>query len=348
MRRLLVFLAAIAAGAAAANGQPAPGPYGPLVGRTLAPGIHLLGTPEDYRGAAIGNIVVIEQSDGVVMIDSGGTVADGRRAVAFVRSITEKPVKALVISHWHNDHPLGVSALRDAWPKLRIIATPATRRGLLGPAAEYVGLAPDERYDTMNLNQISEALTQLATLQRNPANDEATRQRYARLIRTLEDRKADLAGTYLVLPNETFIRELLLDDPVRPILLMFLGRANTEGDAVAWLPKDRVVATGDIVVSPLPFGFYSFPGEWIEVLGKLKALDYRLLIPGHGEPQADTAYLDRLIGTLTDVRAQVGPLARQGMTLEQVRTKVDFRSRRACSPTRRGRKRPSRAIGWSP
>jgi len=141
-----------------------------------------------------------------------------------------------------------------------------------------------------------------------------------------EDRRlaGEVRGTHLVLPTETFAEELLLDDPVRPVRLMHLGRANTDGDALAWLPNERIVVTGDVVVWPTPFGFFSFPEDWIGVLERLKAMDYALLVPGHGEPQADTAYLDRLIGTLRDVRAQVGPLARQGLTLEQVRERVDY------------------------
>ena len=74
----------------------------------------------------------------------------------------------------------------------------------------------------------------------------------------------------------------------------------------------------------IPFGFFSYPESWIGVLGKLKALDFALLVPGHGEPQRDAAYLDRLIGTITDIRAQVGPLAKQGLSLDEVRKRVDF------------------------
>ena len=60
------------------------------------------------------------------------------------------------------------------------------------------------------------------------------------------------------------------------------------------------------------------------MLERLKALDYALLVPGHGEPQADAVYLDRLTATIADIRAQVGPLARQGLSLEEVRERVDF------------------------
>jgi glyoxylase-like metal-dependent hydrolase (beta-lactamase superfamily II) len=137
-------------------------------------------------------------------------------------------------------------------------------------------------------------------------------------------RLADWPGTHLVLPTETFSDVLLLDDPVRPVQLIFPGRANTDGDALAWLPKERVVVTGDVVVSPIPFGFFSFPGEWIEVLKRIKSMNFAVLIPGHGEPQRDTVYLDRLTTTLRDVRDQVGPLARAGKSLEDVRKAVNF------------------------
>ena len=82
--------------------------------------------------------------------------------------------------------------------------------------------------------------------------------------------------------------------------------------------------SGDMVVWPTPYGFFSFPGDWIRTLGRLKALGYRTLIPGHGEPQTDTTYIDQLIGSIEDIRAQVGPLAKQGLSLDEVRAKLDF------------------------
>ncbi len=296
----------------------------PFAARQLAPGVHLLATPSDFLGPAISNVAIIEQRDGMVVIDSGATVAHGRAIVTYIRSITRKPVKAVVITHWHNDHPLGVSALRDAWPRLRVIATPQTRAGLLGPASTSVGLAWDERYETFVLNQLAGTQARIRARRADPANSDEERARYDRMAREMENFGRGYRGTILVLPTETFTRELLIDDDERPVRLMFLGRANTEGDAVAWLPRQRIVATGDIVVAPTPFGFFSFPESWIGVLGRLKALDFALLIPGHGEPMTDSAYLDRLIATINDIRAQVGPLARQGLSLDEVRGRVDF------------------------
>ncbi|HKR24152.1 MAG TPA: MBL fold metallo-hydrolase [Allosphingosinicella sp.] len=323
MRLLVLALLFLAAPLAA---QPDIAPY---AARQIAPGVHLLATPPEYRGAVTGNITIIEQSDGLVVIDSGLTRADGRRAVAFIRSITRKPVKVLLYTHWHNDHPLGASEIRAAWPGVRIVSTQATLSALQGPIQRYIGLRPDERMETIFLNQSAGTLAFIAAQLRNPQHDEATRARYRRMEADTRERMTAIRGTYLVLPTESFTDELRIDDLVRPVHLRFLGRANTDGDAIAWLPNERIVVTGDIVVSPIPFGFFSFPGDWIAVLERIKALDYRILIPGHGEPQADTAYVDRLIATLADLRAQIAPLAAQGLSLEEVQRRVDWSAQRA-------------------
>jgi len=325
MLRLLVL--ALLFCAAPLRAQPDLAPYG---ARQIAPGVHLLATPADYRGAATGNIIIIEQSDGMVVVDSGLTRADGRRAVDFIRSITRKPVKVLLYTHWHNDHPQGGSEIRAAWPGVRIVSTAATLRTLRGARmARYVSQRPDERIETVFLNQSAGTLAFIAAQLRNPQLDEALRARYRRMEADTRERMRAIRGTYLVLPTETFTDELRLDDPVRPVHLRFLGRANTEGDAIAWLPNERIVVTGDIVVHPVPFGFFSFPGDWLGVLERIKALDYRILIPGHGEPQTDSIYIDRLAATLRDLRAQIGPLAAQGLSLAEVRGRVNWDAQRA-------------------
>lgn len=316
LRLLLLALLAVAV--------PAHAQYAPFEARRLAPGVHLLATPADYFGPAISNVTIVEQSDGFVVIDTGATRAHGWAIVAYLRSLGPKPVKAVVFTHWHNDHPLGIGAIREAWPRARIIATAATSGGIAGPAATSVGPRPDERFTTFILNQLSGSLSQIAALRANPANTDAQRARYDRMAREMREFGQGFPGTYYILPTETFERELLIDDAERPVRLMFLGRANTAGDAVAWLPRQRIVATGDIVVSPVPFGFFSYPESWLAVLARLKALDFALLVPGHGEPMRDAAYLDRLAATIADIRAQVGPLAREGLSLEHVRERVDF------------------------
>lgn len=327
MRGVGMLLAALAAPAAAVAEPVDAAAIAPFAARELAPGVHLLSTPADYFGPVIGNVTLIEQQDGVVAIDSGGLIADGRRVAAYVRSITRKPVKAVVITHWHGDHPSGVAAIRAAWPRARVISTARTRAHLLR-IGEWK-TRPDSARETVYINQLSGGIAFYRTRLSDPRIDAATRARAEAGLRNMTARMNDLAGTFYVLPTQTFTDRLVLDDPERPVELRFLGRANTDGDAVAWLPRQRFVVTGDIVVAPTPFGFFSFPGDWIGVIETIKAMDFALLVPGHGEPQADAAYLDKLVATLTDVRAQVGKLAREGLSLDEVRKRVDFSAQTA-------------------
>ncbi|HJR82471.1 MAG TPA: MBL fold metallo-hydrolase, partial [Sphingomicrobium sp.] len=305
------FLASVALPAVAQ----APVDVAPFVASEVDPTVHLLSTPDDYFGPVIGNVILIEQSDGLVLVDSGLTAGNGRAVVRYARSLTPKPIKAVLITHWHNDHPQGVSAIRDAFPKVRIIATRETEAGMLGPEAFDIGYSPGAKWDEATARLMAKQKEQLQKLLDDPATAEDRKARIRKALPQQDDFLRDFKGSYIVPPTETFERELLLDDPDVPVRLLHLGRANTAGDALAWLPKQKILATGDIVVAPSPFGFGSFPADWIETIGKLKAMGFVTLIPGHGRPQKDTAYLDKLIAAIRDVRAQVGPLAKQ-MPLE--------------------------------
>jgi glyoxylase-like metal-dependent hydrolase (beta-lactamase superfamily II) len=260
----------------------------------------------------------------------------------------------VVITHWHNDHPQGVSAIRDVWPKARIIATEETKKGMLGPQLQpgpggaVIGLEPSADNERRLRQLIDE---RIAAFDKQLADPELTGDRRRQAEKAKRDYLAfvdNYKGTYVVPPTETFAGELTIDDPQVPVKVLFLGRANTAGDAVVWLPKQRTVVTGDIVVWPTPFGFFSFPADWVQTLTKIKALDYATLIPGHGEPQTDTGYIDQLIGSIEDIRGQVGPLAKQGLSLEDVGKKVDFSRYAAIFGTDERRKRLFKAYWTDP
>jgi glyoxylase-like metal-dependent hydrolase (beta-lactamase superfamily II) len=91
---------------------------------------------------------------------------------------------------------------------------------------------------------------------------------------------------------------------------------------VVWLPKERVAISGDLVVNPQPYGFGSFPTEWIETLDALAALDYRYLVPGHGEVQTDATYIRHLQALIASVRDQAAVAVRGGATLAQLRERL--------------------------
>lgn len=296
----------------------------PFVAQEITPRVHLLAIPDEWYAQAIGNVVLIEQSDGFVVVDSGINAANGRAVVHYAKSLANKPIKAVMITHWHGDHPQGISAIRDAYPNVRIISTRGTEAGMLGPASYNIGYRPDAKFDKANADNNKRYEADYSKMLDDPKVPPDRKERIRKALAQFDVMSRDFTGSYIVLPTETFEHELVIKDRQAPVHVMFLGRANTAGDAIAWLPKQKIVASGDIVVSPYPFGFGSYPADWIETLGKLKALGFTTLIPGHGHPMADAGYLDKLIAAIRDLQEQVGPLAKAGVPLDDIKKKVDF------------------------
>lgn len=324
MRAVLGSILLALAAPAAASPEPS---FAPYEVHRLVDGVRIMAQPPDHLAFASSNIVLIEQADGVVVVDSGWTRHDGDLIVRYIRSFTAKPVKALIFTHWHNDHIQGASQIRAAWPHVRIIATAGTRDGIAGPAGtQGLGFTPNPAADATLAKQMRDAAAD-ADKRGAEAATPWLKLRYARMAREFREGIPAEVGTHFVAPTEILgDADIVIDDPRLPVQVMFLGRANTAGDAVVWLPNQRLVASGDIVVSPVPFGFGSYPGEWIETLKKVRALGFDVLVPGHGQPQEDSGYIDRLIATITEIRTQVARLAGEGLTLDQVRARFDAKA----------------------
>lgn len=260
-----------------------------------------------------GNVEVIEQADGLVVVDAGGAPPAGRHIARLIRSVSAKSVKAIVYTHYHGDHNLGAGELLKVWPRAAVISTRKTRDNMLGKPMAYI-----RTYGQSYGDMVGYAKQQAAT-DSLPASLRAGWGRFAAAGPSIV---AGYTGLATFPATITFEDALSLPDSLAPVEVRFLGRANTDGDAVVWLPRQRVICSGDIVVHPIPYASACFLGEWIGVLEKLKAYDFAYLVPGHGEVQADREYLDRLIATLTEIRAQVGPLAKEGKSLDEVRRAV--------------------------
>jgi glyoxylase-like metal-dependent hydrolase (beta-lactamase superfamily II) len=271
----------------------------------------------------IGNVTIIEQRDGFVLVDAGGTPGAARAIIKAVHKIGRKPVKAVILSQWHGDKVQGLSEILRVWPKARTIATAATKAHLGDPAAMNSPAAPDAQKN----GELLKSITDTAAAMREgaaKAPDAAMRQGYARAAISFDLYAKDMDGALTIAPEEAFTDKVTLDDPIAPAELLFLGRANTDGDAIVWLPKQKILMAGETVILPFPYGYKSYPAEWLAVLAKLRDFDFKLLLPGHGAPQSDRAQIDKIAAALTAVRAQVGPLVAQGLTLEQVQAKVDL------------------------
>ncbi|BDU14998.1 MBL fold metallo-hydrolase [Lysobacter auxotrophicus] len=323
-------LPALAHEASAASSTPTPqdGYFQTIT--PVAEGVWLIAQPQPFHIQPIGNVVVIEQSDGLVLIDAGGSPGAGRRIVELVRSVSAKPVKAVAITHWHGDHVLGATSIVQAWPTAEIIATDVTDAHLRGRSMKaYAKGSPDAALQAQFDKRLDGAETFLRDTLAKP--DLSTRERdgFEASQRLLAQYRRDTRDLVLVLPTRTFVDSLKLDDARRPVELRHPGRGNTDGDLIAWLPRQRVMATGDLVVAPIPFGFNAYPADWERTLRAMQAQHPAVWIPGHGAAMRDDAYVGRVVDLIGRTRDAIAPLAAQGVTIDEAKKRVNLSGDRA-------------------
>jgi glyoxylase-like metal-dependent hydrolase (beta-lactamase superfamily II) len=101
-----------------------------------------------------------------------------------------------------------------------------------------------------------------------------------------------------ILDGDLFV----LDDGNRRLEFHSYGWAHTRGDGVAYLPKERVLFTGDIAINASCNSFFDADlRNWPSVIRKLEALNPQYVLPGHGKPgsaellQRQREYLESMI-----------------------------------------------------
>ena len=270
-----------------------------------------------------GNSLIVIGSDGVMVLDTGHSPHSARAIIAEIRKLTPLPVRQVVTSHWHDDHIFGNRAYLEAFPGVEFIAHRQTRIDM----QERVVPTLKDGIDTWT--KMAERFeSQLAKGTRADGTPwtEAQKTRLQEQARTVRDFLPKIPEITIVLPTITVDGPLTLHQGDREIRLLHYGAGNTGGDLAVYLPKEKILATGDLLVHPVPFAYGSDVPSWIGVMKRLQALDVEIIIPGHGPVMRDKAYLDLVTSMLESLLAQVTASARAGLSLEETRKKLDLKS----------------------
>jgi glyoxylase-like metal-dependent hydrolase (beta-lactamase superfamily II) len=104
----------------------------------------------------------------------------------------------------------------------------------------------------------------------------------------------------------------------REIQLLLLGRAHTDGDVFIYLPKEKVLASGDALIDWMPFLNDGYPEDWVKTLDALERFDFARVVPGHGDvvPKEQLTFFR---GYLTDLIAAVKGAAKDGASLDEMK-----------------------------
>jgi cyclase len=124
-------------------------------------------------------------------------------------------------------------------------------------------------------------------------------------------------------PSLTFDRTMTIVRGGREMRLLYLGRGHTDTDVVVFLPKERIVCTGDLMESIPSYMGDSFPEDWIATLDRLRALDFDTVMPGHGVVFKGKTKIEAFQKYLRDVITQTTAFKKQGLSAEDAAAKVD-------------------------
>jgi glyoxylase-like metal-dependent hydrolase (beta-lactamase superfamily II) len=211
------------------------------------------------------NAGFIVTDSGVVVIDALASPVQGERLVQTIRSVTPRPIRWLVLTHHHPDHHFGAIALRRAGA--RVIAHPDVSTGV------------DEQ------------------------SREAAESVWAQVVG-----KAEMRGfAYADVPDVpvTSADTLRLGGKIIVIAHPWRGTAHTAGDLIVWLPDERVLFAGDLLIEDgVTMVVDGSSRGLLAALDTLAGLDARIVVPGHGAiPAEPRALIARTREYITALRA---------------------------------------------
>jgi glyoxylase-like metal-dependent hydrolase (beta-lactamase superfamily II) len=295
----------------------------------IADGVYVFAHRSDLFEGGKTTVIVGERD--VLVVDAALFPYAAREDIDEIRRLTNKPVRYLVNTHWHNDHVMGNAEYMKAFPGVAIIGHAETKKDmdLNIPNARVRAAKP--------YADRAAATAALLASGRDAEGRALTTERRCAIERRLRrERQAieDYQDLVYQPPTLVFREQLVIDLGGREAHVRHLGRGNTSGDVVVHLPADRIVVAGDLLVRPLPYAYDGYPSEWVQTLERVAALGAQIIVPGHGAIMRDNVYLflvrDLFRSAIEQVNARlhvIGPA--EFRTIDEVMGHVDLSSFRA-------------------
>jgi glyoxylase-like metal-dependent hydrolase (beta-lactamase superfamily II) len=234
----------------------------------------------DLRGKGHCNNGWVIFDDYVLVLDANFP-SGAQEIIPKIKAQTNKPIRFAFDTHHHGDHAYGNQTWVDNG------AVPVAHEGVIAEMRKYeAGLFG------------------------------GTPGRWEQEAKQREDLKA----TRLKPPSLLYRDVMIFDDGTHRVELRYFGVAHTHGDGFAWLPKERILFTGDAAVN----GPYNYMGDgdsgaWVDTLAKAQQLGAVIVAPGHG-PAGDGRVIDAQRKYFAALRAEVEK--RKNVPPEQVQAEV--------------------------
>jgi cyclase len=272
----------------------------------VAAGLYLM------EGLDGGNVAFLVTDEGVLVVDSGTSPEEGRIVVAEIAKKTDKPVKYLVLTHYHGDHTFGL----QAYPATAVIIAQQN-------TADNIRKLNVPRIQGMMEKQmpgmIAAQKLMVDKLRKKKGQD---LKKEEERLKTLESEFAELQGLRFVYPVITYDSKLRIYLGGQEIEVIYPGPAHTNGDALVCFPGLKAVHMGDLLF----IGSYPYIGaeagcdtaNWLAKVQEVSGWDVEKFIPGHG-PLAGKEGPLRMAAYMGDLRQAVKAAIAAGQSLEQAK-----------------------------
>jgi cyclase len=219
----------------------------------------------DLKGHGHCNNGWIVFEDYVLIID-GNFPSGAQEIIPKIRAVTDKPIRFAFDTHHHGDHAYG----NQIWVENG--ATPVAHAGVIEEM---------QKYET--------------------GYYKGTPGRWEDTAKT----RPDVAASKLKPPTLLYHTDMIFDDGKQRVELLHFGVAHTHGDGFAWLPKEKILFTGDACVNgPHNYAGDGDIGAWVKTLEAAKKLGAKVVCPGHG-PMGSSDVLADQQAYFVELRKQV-------------------------------------------
>jgi cyclase len=260
-----------------------------------------------------GNVAFLVTEQGVLVVDSGASPADGRTICEKVSETTGKPIRFVVLTHYHGDHTWGLQSFPA---DTLVIAQPNVKKNM-------------QRYGEMIKNgrlQLPARIAALKTaLGKLGKRKKTVRQKVEEDLKKAEEEYAFCRQLKIGEPHITLEGKMSFRLGEESVEITYPGPAHTDDNLLVHFPGQKVVHMGDMLFYRhhpyIDWQAGSNTANWITALKDVQTWPFEKVIPGHG-PVAGKEALDEQIRYLTDLRDAVSAAMQKGLSLEQVKKTV--------------------------
>lgn len=232
-------------------------------------------------GWNLANTILVEGDDGVIIVDVGESSLQSAKVMAEFRKLTDKPVKAIVYTHFHPDHINGTQAF-------------------VTPAQVSAGEVEIIAHDTLLENVVLQGATNGPIL--------ALRSGYSFGLAMTVERPEDMAGMNAGIgpmpdvdfekdPGSTFIPPTLtfdkrMEKTIAGVRMEFIHVPSEAPDEIAiWLPDEKILLSAETIQGPTLPNVHTLRGtrfrdpvQWVKSLDRLRDYRAQAMVPSHGQP----------------------------------------------------------------